>query len=251
MVPQQNKFGILSNEYRMVRRGYPAEVYAYLQSLTKNPAVKVLDLGCGTGISTRELKQAGFNVCGLDKEEGMLAAARLDSPDISYVQGTAESIPFPDQSFDVVTAFTSFHWFQNMEALAEITRVLKPGGIFFVALKDSVSINGSKASWKEYERIIRKYAGPHWNSVEDYEPKKFLDKAKFDAVKELDFPLTEVYTIEESLTLLKSLSFWNLVPESQRENYLGEMRQFFTANSTDGRVERNRAIKTVVGYKPI
>jgi ubiquinone/menaquinone biosynthesis C-methylase UbiE len=52
-----------------------------------------------------------------------------------YVTGSAERIPFSNNTFDAVTAFAAFHWFDNKASLNEIKRVLKPGGIFFVVNK--------------------------------------------------------------------------------------------------------------------
>jgi ubiquinone/menaquinone biosynthesis methyltransferase len=107
------------------------------RALAVQPGQHVLDVGCGTGSVTRLLaRDAGPTgmVVGLDPSPGMLKAARRVAPEpgaapIRWVEGYGESLPFPDASFDRVTAQFSL---RNMadwrRGLAEMRRVLRPGG---------------------------------------------------------------------------------------------------------------------------
>lgn len=244
-----NRFGQLSADYKIARRGYPNEAYAYLSLRASDLGKKTLDVGCGTGISTRELASKGFEVEGLDKEQCMLGAAIADSPDIKYTLGSVEKMPYEDESYDIVTAFTSFHWFDNERAAREIMRVLKPGGLFFAALKDSISVGGSKESTDEYVSILKKYVGEDYKSAKDYAPDELLRASGFERIEDRAFPYNEYHTVEESLTLMKSLSFWNLVKDNERESYLSELRDFFQSHLTEGKVVRNREIEVISGYK--
>lgn len=64
----------------------------------------------------------------------MLSAARRVRPGLHLIRGTAEALPFPDQSLDMVTTTLSFHhWSDQPEALDEVRRVLRPGGLFALA----------------------------------------------------------------------------------------------------------------------
>jgi len=105
-------FGSLVDHYERARRAYPKEVFTLLKTyLPKDP--RILDLGCGTGISTRQLNSLG-KVVGCDPDPIMLCSAREhEMGDITYVRGSAEELPFKDATFDVITAFASFHWFSN------------------------------------------------------------------------------------------------------------------------------------------
>nr|MBP9772039.1 methyltransferase domain-containing protein [Candidatus Paceibacterota bacterium] len=78
---EQNNFSPLSQSYNVARRGYPNELFEYLHSLIEGNNLKALDLGCGTGISTRQLKEHGFHAIGLDRDEGMLEAAHKNDPE--------------------------------------------------------------------------------------------------------------------------------------------------------------------------
>ena len=101
------------------------------RSLQRGAAV--LDLACGTGDLTKALSEKGFRVTGLDISAEMMAIGREKcrylSPKPSFVLGSAEEIPFPDASFDAVTiAFGLRNFDHRARCLAEIRRVLKPGG---------------------------------------------------------------------------------------------------------------------------
>jgi len=102
----------------------------------------VLDVACGTGILVRELAaQVGpsGSVAGLDLLPGMLEVAKRIAPNIEWKQGTAESLPFPDQSFDVVVSQFGLMFFPDRtRSLREMLRVLTPGGHLAVAVWDSL-----------------------------------------------------------------------------------------------------------------
>lgn len=99
------------------------------------PGERVLDVGCGTGIVTRlAAERVGPDgvVRGLDVNPGMLAVARSVTPPdagIEWHEGSAESMPFPDETFDVVLCQMSLQFVEDRAgALREMWRVLVPGG---------------------------------------------------------------------------------------------------------------------------
>jgi SAM-dependent methyltransferase len=94
-----------------------------------NSCDSILDVGCGTGQSTRPLTAIARRVVGIDQSVEMLAEAEADAtPGIEYRQANAESLPFPAASFDLVTAGLAFHWFDQQRFLREVHRVLRPAG---------------------------------------------------------------------------------------------------------------------------
>ncbi len=102
----------------------------------------VLDVACGTGVLAREatarVGPAG-RVAGVDPGAGMLAVAGELAPNVEWQEGTAESLPFRDQSFDaVVSQFGLMFFSDRTKALSEMVRVLKPGGRLAVAVWDSL-----------------------------------------------------------------------------------------------------------------
>jgi SAM-dependent methyltransferase len=93
---------------------------------------RALDVGCGFGRWTRWLARHGADVVGVDPTEGMLEAARrVSAPTIQYRRMSATALEFPDDSFDLVTCITVVQHLDPSEqelAIAEMTRVLRPGG---------------------------------------------------------------------------------------------------------------------------
>lgn len=245
----RNNFGVLSTEYHTARRGYPPELFEYLKSLVKTEGKKVLDVGCGTGIATRQLKEVGFDVNGSDKDETMVKVALENSPDISYIVAPADKLPFESETFDVVTIFTAFHWFAHEKAVEEMKRVLKPGGVLFAALKDNRTNPKTAHIRKEYRAILHKYVGDRYNSANKYNPGPLLKKCNLKNIEEKSFPIDELYTVEEALTLIKSLSFWNLVPDEKKPEMLGELKAHYEKYLVDGMVVREREVSTIAGYK--
>jgi ubiquinone/menaquinone biosynthesis C-methylase UbiE len=93
---------------------------------------RVVDLGCGPGTAARFAAGRGAQVTGVDPAGVMLRLARRLTPasaGVEFVEGSAESLPLPDGSADVVWTIASVHHWHDVDAgLAEIRRVLEPGG---------------------------------------------------------------------------------------------------------------------------
>jgi SAM-dependent methyltransferase len=112
--------------YERARPEYPPEAIAWLaQELDLRPGRTVIDLAAGSGKLTRPLAALGCEVIAVEPVAEMRAAI---GPTARALDGTAEAIPLPDDSADAVTVAQAFHWFDGPKALAEIERVLRPGG---------------------------------------------------------------------------------------------------------------------------
>ena len=95
---------------------------------------RVLDVGCGGGFLANDLAARGHRVVGIDASEDALAVARLhdSSGSVRYERGDALSLPFANESFDVVCAMDFLeHVEQPERVISEAARVLRPGGLFF------------------------------------------------------------------------------------------------------------------------
>lgn len=120
-------FGPAADLYDAVRPTYPAEA---LRWQTGSGPLEVLDIGAGTGLLTRGLISLGHRVTAVEPDDLMRAKLTGATPGlVAALAGSAESLPVPDGSFDVVTAGQAMHWFDKAKALPELHRVLRPGGV--------------------------------------------------------------------------------------------------------------------------
>ena len=99
----------------------------------------IVDVGCGTGVFASRIRAASprSTIWGVDLVFAMLAQGRArwqsDPEHVVAVQGDSERLPFPAGAFDVVTCANSFHHYPHQDsAVAEMCRVLKPGGRLFL-----------------------------------------------------------------------------------------------------------------------
>ena len=104
-----------------------------------HPQSQILELGCGTGdmwVENKHRIPSQWNITLSDYSQGMLFQAKMNLDNLSqkfdFAVINAQSIPYPDQSFDTVIANHVFHHLPDKQAgLSEIKRVLKPGGVFY------------------------------------------------------------------------------------------------------------------------
>lgn len=94
----------------------------------------MLDLAAGTGKLTRRLLEFGLDVVAVEPQEAMRAALAASIGAERVRDGVAEAIPLGDASVDAVTVADGFHWFDTAPALAEIARVLRPGGVLAIVV---------------------------------------------------------------------------------------------------------------------
>jgi ubiquinone/menaquinone biosynthesis C-methylase UbiE len=123
--PLAKVFDDVAGVYEDTRPSYPQ---AALDLLDIGPGRRVLDLGAGTGKLTRLVAATGAEITAVEPLDAMRAKLEQAVPSAMVHAGTAEQIPLPDASFDLVTVAQAFHWFEPDRALPEIARVLVDRG---------------------------------------------------------------------------------------------------------------------------
>ncbi len=123
-------FGDVAQAYADFRPGYPTEAVSWLVGTSPG---RVLDVGAGTGKLSSAVAALGHEVVAADPSLPMLQQLRRVVPVARSVVGSAEDLPLPSSSVDVVVAGQAFHWFDADRALPEIARVLRPGGVLGLA----------------------------------------------------------------------------------------------------------------------
>jgi SAM-dependent methyltransferase len=89
----------------------------------------VVDLGCGTGLSTRAWSGRSERIVGVEPNPAMLAVAE-PAPGVEYRQAFAQDTGLEDGRADIVTCSQSLHWMEPERTFAEAARILRPGGVF-------------------------------------------------------------------------------------------------------------------------
>jgi SAM-dependent methyltransferase len=115
-------FGSAADAYAIGRPSYPSAAVDWLLPTSAN---RVLDLAAGTGRLTERLLERGLDVVAVEPSDEMRAHVPSGA---TAMPGTAEQIPLEDASVDCVVVGQAFHWFDAPAAMAEIGRVLRPGG---------------------------------------------------------------------------------------------------------------------------
>ena len=140
--------------------------------------------------------------------------------------GTAERIPITTASVDAVVCAQSFHWFATPAAVAEIRRVLKPGGAFGLIWNQ----RDESASWvAELGKLFDRYQGdaPRMASGEW---RKVFPAAGFGPLHEVHFPHTHVGPPERVIVdRTMSVSYMAALPESERERVIEEIQALIDA----------------------
>jgi SAM-dependent methyltransferase len=159
-------YGARAGIYAKGRPDYAPEVVDWLRDdLELGPGKTALDLGSGTGKFLPTLRATGASVIAVEPVDAMRAQLIEQNPGVEAKVGSAEHIPLADTSLDAVTCAQCFHWFANAEALAEIHRVLKPGG----ALGLIWNVRDERVPWvAALTKVIEPYSGgaPRFNRRE-------------------------------------------------------------------------------------
>ena len=123
-------WGAQARDWAEIQEGKCRPVYlAVFDRVGLGSGTAYLDAGCGAGMAAQIAAERGARVSGLDAAENLLAVARTRVPSGDFHVGEIESLPFPDNTFDLVTGFNSFQFAGNPSvALAEAKRVAKPSG---------------------------------------------------------------------------------------------------------------------------
>lgn len=144
-------WGRTSKDYAKYRPGPPPSVYEILKVHGIGlKGQKVLDQGTGTGVFARQMARQGCEVIGTDLSPDQVQMAKALAADegltnVSFQASPAEVNPFPDHSFDVMSASQCFSYFDKSIWIPEAKRLLRPGGSFvyvyfhWLPLEDPIS----------------------------------------------------------------------------------------------------------------
>lgn len=212
------------------RPDYPPEILEWLRQRLRLEAGKsVVDLGAGTGKFTNYLARTGAHVIAVEPVRQMREQLAGLLPDVEVREGTATAIPLPDNSVDVLTCAQSFHWFATRAALAEIHRVLKPGGrlglIWNMRDENVEWIAQLSTIITPYEGDAPRFAKGTWRQVFPFEG--------LTPLKEDHFHHAHIGSPEDVIiNRLRSVSFIAALPADEEAKVVAKLRALIDATPT-------------------
>ncbi|MBW4511383.1 MAG: class I SAM-dependent methyltransferase [Scytonematopsis contorta HA4267-MV1] len=153
-----NRFSDRVEDYVKARPSYPEELIdKILEGLATPSQLLAVDIGAGTGISSRLIAEKGVRVIAIEPNTAMREAGEAH-PRVEFRSGSAEATNLPDASVDLVTAFQAFHWFNHEPSLLEFRRILKPGGRLAVVWNNRDEEDNFT---REYSSLVREISNKH------------------------------------------------------------------------------------------
>ena len=216
-------FRLVADVYERSRPEYPDGAVSWLVG---DEPLDVVDLGAGTGKLTRSLARLGHRVTAVEPLPEMLDQLRAAVPGVTALEGSAEAIPLDDASVDAVTCAQAFHWFDHPAAIAEMARVLRPGGhaaLVWNARDDRVPWIAELSAAIGAETVNDLDVSPEFDASGLFEP---VEQADFDHAQPLD---------RESLReLVLSRSYCAMRTPEEREPIIAEVDAIFDRHAVDG-----------------
>ncbi|HEV2126711.1 MAG TPA: class I SAM-dependent methyltransferase [Chloroflexota bacterium] len=222
--------------YEQGRPSYPADAIACLvEVLGITAAIRVLDVGAGTGKLTQLLRPTAAQLVAVEPVAQMRNTFAQLLPDVWLAGGVAEALPLRDQSVDVIVAGTCFHWFDGPVALREIHRVLRPGG------RLGLIWNARDLSVDWVRRLVDLVGTYMRGDPPRYEGSgawraPFETTTLFTPLEERHFPFAHEGDKQMVLKRVRSTSFIGALPADERERALTQVEQLLDSHpDTQGR----------------
>jgi len=211
-----------ADTYVRGRPDFPPAALDWLRDeLGLQPGRTAIDLGAGTGKFTRLLMKTGARVVAIEPVAAMRNRLVGELPGVTALPGQAQHMPLPDSSADAVICAQSFHWFANAESLAEIRRILKPGGVLGLIW----NVRDQSVHWVARLTLLM---APHEGDAPRYdhgEWRRVFPAAGFDALRERSFPHEHVGAPEQVIVeRVASVSFIAALDQATRTQVLDQVR---------------------------
>jgi ubiquinone/menaquinone biosynthesis C-methylase UbiE len=234
-----NRFDGLAAGYDRHRPTYPTEaIDCLIETCGLKPGMTVVDVGCGTGISTRTLAARGFKVTGVEPNDDMRRQAESigspTGPAATYRAGRAEATGLPDEFALLVLAAQSFHWFANDSSLREFHRILKPDG--WLTLLWNEQDRSDPFTEAYFQALVRNSPEPHFAARTYHDSADvLLHSTLFESRPRVIFAHSQDLDEEQLIGRAFSASF---APKESvaRQRLEADLRQAFAQYQRDGRV---------------
>lgn len=224
-------FGAAAGAYESGRPDYPREAVDWMLApvASHDRALRVADVGAGTGKLTRTIVEAGAEVVAIDPDADMLAALRERVHGVPTFVGTAERMPLPDASVDAVLLGQAWHWVDVEAASAEAARALRTGGVLGLVW----NIRDESDPW-----VARLTAAMHGSHAEQMLAERGVRvAAPFESLEERTWSWTRSLTRAAFLDMVASRSYIITATEADRAAIFAAVEALFDERRQVGEPE--------------
>ena len=200
--------------------------------------MRVADVGCGTGLASRQLAGLGAHVTGVEPNDDMRARAKAHGTHerLEYVTGTAEATGLACGSRDVVVCSQSFHWFDPERSPEEFHRVLRPGGRLALFWKRIREDNPIRDAYKAISDAARVEARERSRAVRFATVEDLARSPRFTNLRSMQFPQAHLYDRDGFVGRAASASYFPRAGALYAD-LVARLGALFDAHAQDGRVE--------------
>jgi SAM-dependent methyltransferase len=236
-------FDPLVDAYDAARPSYPADLYDAIDRLAGPlDGARVVEIGAGTGIATRGLRERGANVLAVDIGPGMLRRLRERTPGQPAVVARGEQLPVRDGVVDIVCAAQAWHWVHPEHGPEEAKRVLRPGGAIAVWWNN---VRAAGERWYEQQQQRLEQMSPGY--TRDYrEPPTEPFAPYFSSVQVFRTRWSRTTGIDEYLTWHSSKSYVAAIGERLPE-FLAAERASMLESFPEGVITEPFEVRLIVG----
>jgi SAM-dependent methyltransferase len=231
------RFSNRVENYVRYRPGYPDEIVTLLQhecGLTKDSVIA--DIGSGTGKLAELFLKSGCHVFGVEPNKEMREAGeRMDYPNFTSVDASAETTTLSSHGIDFVTAGQAFHWFDLDRCRAEFVRILKPGGWVVIIWNDRR--DDTTPFLVAYENLLGKFGTDYAQAHHRRADKPEVIRAFYGIEPRFkNLHNVQHFDFEGLKGRLLSSSYAPVEGQPKHEEMLSELRRLFDAHQRDGMV---------------
>eukprot|EP00918_Siedleckia_nematoides_P003017 GHVU01006866.1.p1 GENE.GHVU01006866.1~~GHVU01006866.1.p1 ORF type:complete len:257 (+),score=22.29 GHVU01006866.1:43-813(+) len=242
----------VSRNYTKYRPTYSEELIDTIIKYCKEGGASFkacLDLACGTGISTEPLLKYYEKVIGVDGSESQIKEARAMLPQVDFHVGSAEDLNFlPDNSVDLVTVATAFHWFKDRESVYnEVKRVLRNNGVLAIYTYTMDVTPPSLEVRKFYKETLADYIPSAYKEQHDYSDIQlpFADFKKIEGMT-----ITKRRTLPDYIGFVRSAwPYQQYIKNNPNSDELDKLSDRIRELVQDGEVVEEYPLILLVGRK--
>lgn len=225
-------FDQVADAYDAARPGYPDELFRLLSELSRVDldGATVIDVGAGTGISTRALQARGARVVSIDPGAEMLARLASRTAGAGAVRADGNVLPVADGVADLVTYAQSWHWLDPVSSIAEARRALRPSGAVAAWWN---SHDTTRADWlAAFEVRLADGCPGYWGPA--HPEWRVAPISSVLDVEERWVPWTRLVALEDFLLDLRSHSYMAALPGEAADGVVDAQRRALKRVFPDG-----------------